>query len=126
MKFLKSIFNPLLSILLLLIVAFIFLSLFNTTTTNYKCSGVIKENNIEVFVSLEEYLYSADKSPGRLKLEMPGKHYDIYKLKEVGVFYHLSRLGNDEFLGQISTLSNTLSLNIKPYGFFEGKCQAIK
>jgi len=125
MKFLKLLLKFILSIFLLLLVVFIFLRFFNTTTKNYRCTGEIKENNSEVFVSLEEYLYSADDSPGRLKIEMPGKHYDIYKLKEVGVFYHLIRLGTDDFLGQMSTLSNTLSLNIKPYGFFEGKCEEI-
>jgi len=57
---------------------------------------------------------------------MPGKHYDIFKLKEVGIFYHLTRLGTDDFSGQMSTLSNTLSLNIERYGFFEGKCEVVK
>lgn len=126
MKFLKSFSKSILPIFLLLIVVLIFLRFFNTTTTNYKCAGVIKENNTEVFVSLEKYLLSVDNSLGRLKIEMPGKHYDIYKLKEVGSFYHLSRLGNDDFSGQMSTLSNTLSLNVELYGFFEGKCEVVK
>ena len=126
MKFLKSFSKPILSIFLLLIVVLIFLRFFNITSTNYKCIGAIKENNTEVFVSLEKYLLSADNSSGRLKIEMPGKHYDIYKLKEVGSIYHLSRLGSDDFSGQMSTLSNTLSLNIERYGFFEGKCKVVK
>jgi len=125
MKFLKLFLKFILYIFLLLLAVFIFFRFFNATTTNYKCTGTIKETgyNQEVYVSLEEYLYSADGSPGFLEIEIPGKHYNNYKLKEVGVFYHLYHL--DKFVGQISTLSNYLSVNLKPYGFFDGNCEEI-
>ena len=120
------------SLLLIVIGLFLFAANFSSVTSNYECPGVITngENAAPktIYIVLKEYRWWVglwSDSDGNLKLEIPNEHLDYYShVVEVGnqlqIYYRPS-----EMKGHFSTLSKTLALKI-PYGFFDGKCVAIK
>lgn len=99
------------------------------SSKNYECTGSFSNESIKgdkVFLVLQEYnwivgLYNND-TDGHIWAEIPGKSKEYYKtIKDIGNMYQIYGWG-DKFRGQMSTLSNYLSLNIPGYGVFDGKC----
>lgn len=120
------------ALLFIVIGLFLFVANFSSAASNYECPGEIStgENKAPktIYIVLEEYRWWVglwSDSDGNLKLEIPNEHLDYYS--------HVVEVGNqlqiydppNEMKGHFSTLSKTLALKT-PYGFFDGKCVAIK
>ena len=128
MKFAKY-----LGILLLIVVGlFLFVVNFSSVASNYECAGEISSGESKtsktIYIVLEEYRWWVGlwgDSDGNVKLEIPNEH--------LGYYGHVVEAGNqlqiydppNAMKGHFSTLSKTLALKT-PYGFFDGKCVAIK
>ena len=129
----KRVLKILLYIILILTITFIVVANYGSSTTNYECTGSFSDKSIKddkVFLVLEEYswivdLYKSRDTDGNLMIEIPGKYKHYFGvLVEIGDMYQVydSITSVKNFSGQMSTLSNYLSLKIPGYGVFDGKC----
>jgi len=120
------------SLLLIVIGLFLFVANFSSISSNYECLGEMStgenKSSKTIYIVLEEYRWWVglwSDSDGNLKLEIPNEHLDYYsQVVEVGNQLQIYDPPN-EMKGHFSTLSKTLALKT-PYGFFDGKCVAIK
>ena len=129
----KSILKGFLYFILTLIIIFIVVANYGSSTTNYECTGSFSNESVKsdkVFLVLEEYswivdLYKSRNTDGNLKAEIPGKTKEYYSnIKDIGNMYQIRKYDN-KFQGQFSTLSNYISLKIRGYGVFDGECKEI-
>jgi len=117
-------------IILILIALFFFVVNFSAARTSYQCTGELTENGTAqpttVFITIEEYrpwvgLWS--DSDGSMKLEIPNVIHKYYpRVERVGEQRQIYQEG---LVGNFSTLSKTLALDIEFFGFFDGNCQSV-
>ena len=130
----KLFIKTVLYIISLLVVFIILIASFGSFESKYKCIGVLDNKNQDIFLKLEEYsilvdLYKKGERDGTLMIEIPGKTKQYFgTIIEIGDMYQIYDNVNsstESFIGQISILSNHISLKIPYYGFFEGDCSRI-
>jgi len=120
------------ALLITVVVLFLFVANFSSVSSHFKCVGEISSGENKelktIFIVLEEYRWWVSlwsESDGNIKLEIPNKIVDYFShVVEVGSQLQIYDPLN-EMKWRFSTLSKTLALKV-PFGFFDGKCEAIK
>jgi hypothetical protein len=117
---------------MLVVVALFFVVVnYSAVESRFECAGVVKrdktERPITVFIKLDEFRWWVglwSNSHGSLWLEAPNEHVEYYShLRRAGHAYQIYADGS--FRGNFSKLSNVLAIDMRPKGFFDGRCRLI-
>jgi hypothetical protein len=117
----------------ILVIAYLFLIKFSATELKFKCSGQLTSNAGEqskiIYIKLSlyrpwVYIWSKSNCEGDLQLEIPNEWVEYYGcLQQNGDQLHIYKEYSPEHLvGIFSLLSKALSIDLGPFGFFDGLC----
>lgn len=118
----------------LAVLLFLFAANFSAQETRYSCEGKVTANGVEqeatVYLKLQRYRWWValwSDSKGSAWVEIPSQTVDYYDhLTEAGDMLQFWGYAHQDFSGIFSLLSNTLGVNIRGVGVFDGTCKAIK
>jgi len=117
----------------ILVIAYLFVIKFSVTELKFKCSGQLTSNTDKqskiIYIKLSLYrpwvhIWSQSNCEGDLQLEIPNLWVESYGcLQQNGDHIHIYKERLPErLLGNFSLLSKALSIDLGPFGFFDGLC----
>jgi len=117
----------------ILIIAFLFVIKFSVTESRFKCSDQISFNiNTQskiIYIKLSLYrpwvhIWSKNNCDGNVHLEIPNEWVEYYGcLQQNGDQLQIYKeYSHEQLVGIFSLLSKALSIDLGPFGFFDGLC----